>query len=48
MRPALRRAIAGVTVIAAATLGSMLLATPAHATTCYTVQVGPQGVTVCP
>jgi hypothetical protein len=49
MRSTFRRCLAAL-VLAACSAAGMALATagPAHAETCYTIQVGPQWVTICP
>jgi hypothetical protein len=47
MRSTARRWLAGLGILSAASVLSMLAPTPAHAA-CYTVQVGDQGVQVCP
>jgi hypothetical protein len=48
MRSTVRRLLAGLGIVAAAAAVSVLAApAPAHAA-CYTVQVGSDGITVCP
>ena len=47
MRSIARRWIVGIGIMSIASVLSMLAPTPAFAT-CYTVQVGSDGVTVCP
>ena len=48
MRSTTRRLLLGLGITLAAPLLSILMPGVAHAGTCYTVQVGPQWVTVCP
>ncbi len=48
MRSATRRLLAALGILACAATASLVAAPAAHAGTCYTVQVGPQWVTVCP
>jgi hypothetical protein len=47
MRSTARRCLAGLGILSVASVLSMLAPAPAFAT-CYTVQVGGDGVTVCP
>jgi len=49
MRSRIRRVLAGLGIVTFTAAASVLVApASAHADTCYTVQVGPQWVTVCP
>jgi hypothetical protein len=48
MRSTTRRLLLAASLIAAAPLLTILSPAPAHAGTCYWVQVGPQTTTVCP